>query len=253
MNPKPLKIVIADDISDTLHMVCSLVKEVQPQAEIVGLCTSLAETKRMIETRHPDVVLLDIQFSAEGQTAFDLLESFRQNGGNNAFRTIIFSGHTEAEYYDMAFHYDAVHFLPKPIDKKRLKDALSRTSPHHAENNGNGNAQYLKGKLVINTATASHFISLDDIVLLQSKDTRTHIVLANEEVIKSSRNLGYYESQVSGNTNFVRIHHSAIVNLRYVHGLSSKTERNIILKPPFGEIKSSRERFKELLGRLKEE
>ena len=69
-------------------------------------------------------------------------------------------------------------------------------------------------------------------------------------MIKSSRNLGYYEDQILGIDSFVRIHNNTIVNLKYVQGISNKTERGVILKSPFGEIKSSRDRFKELLDKL---
>ncbi|MDD3781055.1 MAG: LytTR family DNA-binding domain-containing protein [Proteiniphilum sp.] len=246
---KPIKIVVADDIFDTLNMVCALVEEVCPYAHIKAKCTTLAETRKAINKHHPDVVLLDIQFSAEGETAFDLLDTYKKSDSEK-FRLIIFSGHCEASYYDMAFHYQAVHFLPKPIDKLRLKEALERTISPVVEKNDLPINGYRKDKLVVSTITASHFIAFNDIVHLQSKDSRTYITLANEEVIKSSRNLGYYEAQISENDNFVRIHNNTIVNLKYVQGISNKTERGVILKSPFGEIKSSRERFKELLDKL---
>ncbi len=245
----PIKIVVADDISDTLNMVCALIKEVCPYAHIKAKCTSLAETRKAIIKHSPDVVLLDIQFSAEGGTAFDLLDTFKDSVFKK-FRLIIFTGHCESEYYDMAFRYHAVHFLPKPIDKFRLKEALERTISPVSEKNDSSVSDYRKDKLIVNTITASHFISFNDIVYLQSKDSRTYITLVNEEVIKSSRNLGYYEDQILGIDSFVRIHNNTIVNLKYVQGISNKTERGVILKSPFGEIKSSRDRFKELLDKL---
>lgn len=246
-----IKIVVADDIPDTLNMVCSLIQEICPQVDIVGRHTTLEATKKTIDTKQPDVVLLDIQFSAEGKTAYDLLEEYQKNK-QNTFKLIIFSGHCEAEYYDMAFQYDAVHFLPKPIDKKRLKEAIQRTKQLNIKKNDTDLTNYWKDKLVINTATKSYFITLGDIVLLQSKDSRTYIMLTNEEVIKSSRNLGYFESQLTDYKKFIRVHNNTILNIDYVQGIYNKTDRNIILKPPFGEVKSSREKFKDLMKRLEE-
>jgi len=150
----------------------------------------------------------------------------------------------------MAFQYGAVHFLPKPVDKERLKNAIERVKPEN-RNETILSANILKNTLVINTATRSHFISPKDIVYFQSKDSYTHIVLANEQVIKSSRNLGFYEKQIKSFNDFFRVHNNTILNLNFIQGFSNKTERDIILKPPFGEIKSSREKFKELLEIIK--
>lgn len=244
-----IKIVVADDIPETLNMVCSLIQEVCPQAEIVGKHTTLKSVKKSIDTLHPDVVILDIQFSAEGKTAFDLLEEYQRNQKNN-FKLIIFSGHCEPEYYDMAFRYNAVHFLPKPIDKDRLNDALKRTVKDQHSKKDIDAKDYRKNKLIVHTATKSYFITLDDIVYLQSKENRTHILLSSEEVIISSRNLGYFETQLFENKNFARIHSNTIMNIDYIQGIDNRTERNIILRPPFGKVKGSREKFKELFGKL---
>lgn len=246
---KGIRVVVADDIEDSLDLVCSLIKEVCPQAKIIGKHTTLSQTQKTIDSLHPDVVLLDIQFVSEGKTAFDLLELYRKNN-QFAFKPIIFSGHCEREYYDMAFQYGAVHFLPKPVDKERLKNAIERVKPEN-RNETILSANILKNTLVINTATRSHFISPKDIVYFQSKDSYTYIVLANEQVIKSSRNLGFYEKQIKSFSDFFRVHNNTILNLNFIQGFSNKTERDIILKPPFGEIKSSREKFKELLEIIK--
>ena len=259
--------VVADDIPDTLELVCSLVEEVCPHADIVARCTSLAETKKAIDEHHPEVVLLDIQFSEEGKTAFDLLDLYRgdksfvrtkkgegdlakEETSDPPFRLIIFSGHCETEYYDMAFQYEAVHFLPKPIDKFRLKEALERLRNSTVAKEQVESSDYRKNKLIVNTIDASHFIDFDDIVTLQSMESRTVITLANEMVIRSSRNLGYYQSQIAEHDNFVRVHNNAIVNLLFVEGISNKTDKTIIMKEPFDKIKSSREGFKLLLERF---
>ncbi len=248
-NGRKIRVAIADDIEDTLNMVSTLVEEVCPQAEIIGKHTTLKAMQETIDTQSPDVVLLDIQFASEGKTAFDLLEQYRKNN-RLTFKPVIFSGHCEVEYYDMAFKYGAAHFLPKPIDKERLKDAIERFKPK-TENKDNLLDDSLKNMLVVNTATQSHFIFPKDIVYLQSKDSYTNFVLANNKIIKSSRNLGYYEKQIEVFDEFFRIHNNTIINLNFIQGISNKTERDIILKPPFGEIKGSRERFKELMDKLK--
>lgn len=238
-----IRVVIADDIPDTLAMVCDLVKEVYPEAEIVGRHTSLSEVQKSIDEQNPDAVLLDIQFVAEGKTAFDLLD-YNLRNGKLKFKTIIFSGHCESAYYDMAFRYNALHFIPKPIDKLRLKEALLRIESPETKIQPVATTSILsEGKLVISTANLRHFVELKKIVYLQTEKAGTNIHLANGAVLKSSRNLGYYEEQVAENPNFIRIHNNTIVNVLYVES-TLNIEKEIILKSPFGKLKSSRDRFK---------
>ncbi len=262
-----MRVVVADDIPDTLELVCSLVEEVCPHADIVARCTSLAETKKAIDEHEPEVVLLDIQFAQERKTAFDLLDLYRGKMRSNGvqisekdsmnkdaytplFRLIIFSAHCESEYYDMAFQYEAVHFLPKPIDKFRLKEALERSTITPVTKQSVIPSDYRKNKLIVHTINATHFIDVDDIVALQSIDSRTVITLTNEMTIKSSRNLGYFNLQLADHDHFVRVHNNAIVNLHFVEGISNKTDKTILLKASFGTIKGSREGFKLLLEKL---
>lgn len=262
-----MSVVVADDIPETLELVCSLVEEVCPHADIVARCTSLAETKKAIDEHEPEVVLLDIQFAQEGKTAFDLLDQYRrkkrstkvrknekelvnEETSDPLFRLIIFTAHCETEYYDMAFQYEAVHFLPKPIDKFRLKEALERFRSIPVAKQSVAPSEYRKNKLIVNTIDATHFIDFDDIVTLRSIESHTVITLANEMVIKSSRNLGYFELQIADHDNFVRVHNNAIVNLQFVEGISNKTDKTILLKASFGKIKGSREGFKLLLEKF---
>ncbi|MFJ1330994.1 LytR/AlgR family response regulator transcription factor [Capnocytophaga canimorsus] len=242
-----LRVIIADDISETLDMVGALVKEIRPDVHILGRFTSLMETQKQIELLKPDVLLIDIQFAAEAMTVFDLLDYFLRKGKLN-FQTIIFSGHCETEYYDMAFRYGALHFIPKPIDKTRLKEAFQRVRNTETEEESSKTSTFhLKNKLVVYTAGLRHFIDLQNLVYIQSKKVGVSIHLSNNEIIKSSRNIGYYQEQLAGIPNFIRIHNSTLLNTDYIDTISSASERIVFLKSPFGKIQASRERFKELL------
>lgn len=249
-NRHRIRAIVADDIQESLTLISSLIEEVCPCISIVAECNSLQSTKNAIDQYDPSLVFLDIQFSAEGKTAFDLLDLYEED--ERTFEVIIFSGHCEAEYYDMAFKYNAVHFLPKPVEKERLRDAIRRVSICDEEADNQLEAEESVETLLIKTATASHFVATNDIVSIVSSNSYTYLTLANFQEIKSSRNIGYYDKQLSGNPEFIRIHSNTIVNINYVQGFSNKTERDVILIEPFPSLKSSRKGIKILIESLEE-
>ncbi|RDB03699.1 LytR/AlgR family response regulator transcription factor [Runella aurantiaca] len=57
-------------------------------------------------------------------------------------------------------------------------------------------------------------IGYDDIVRLEGESNYTRFVLANGRTLLTSRNIGFYESQLP--ENFLRVHKRCILNQRYV-------------------------------------
>ncbi|WGU67722.1 LytTR family transcriptional regulator DNA-binding domain-containing protein [Capnocytophaga canimorsus] len=80
-----------------------------------------------------------------------------------------------------------------------------------------------------------HFIDLQNLVYIQSKKVGVSIHLSNNEIIKSSRNIGYYQEQLAGIPNFIRIHNSTLLNTDYIDTISSASERIVFFKIPFWE------------------
>lgn len=240
-----LKIVIADDIQETLDMVCSITAEICPEGRIVARCSSLAATREAISHYRPDIVLSDICFAGEGMTIFDLLDEYKNND-DLFFSVIVFSGHYETRYYDMAFCYNAIHFLCKPIEKQRLREAIDRIRQYSSREN----EKKILRKLTVRTATATHFVSLTDIVSFRSHNSGTNIMLSNSTSIFSSRNIGYYQKEIADVRFFLRIHESTIVNLNYVTGFTNSSDRMAILTPPYQNLKCSKEGYRRLMEAL---
>lgn len=252
---KKIRTIVADDISETLNLVCSIVEEVVPNVEIIGRYTSLAETQQGIDQMKPDVVILDIQFAAEEQTSFDLLERY-ELGDRPNFKLIIISGHSETEYYDMAFRYNAAHFIRKPVDKNMIAEAFRRISGNGANDRNpemDDEPGYKKGKLIVNTSTSRYFVDPAKIVKISSANQRTTFHFLDGTEIESSRNIGYYEKMLASFDNLMRIHCSYIVNLDYVHSVSNLTERKVQLAAPFGEVMCSREKINALMKKIVKE
>jgi two-component system, LytTR family, response regulator len=249
--------IIVEDVESYLFTIEKLVNEVAPFVKIVGKTTSLEVAERLIAELSPKLVLLDIQFEEEGRTAFDMLKSLDEKGSFH-FQIIFITAHHEVDYYSKAFEFGALHFLEKPIDKKKLKEAIDRIrnndptiklhdimlemfrdlNPKQTSNQS--------GKMIIEGSKFNELIEINNIVFLEASGRYSNIHMANGQHFLVTRNLGEYEKRLQAYPNFYRIHHNKIINLNFIKRFSKK-ERMVELVSSFGNHFASKERFKDFM------
>ncbi len=256
MNFPKIKAIVADDVLDTLNAVCQRISEIAPHIQIVGRFTSLSQTKEAIEMHQPDVLITDIRFVPESKTIFDLLETYKNDTKFN-FDVVIFTGHyNELEYLQKSYDYpNTIHFIPKPIDNQKLKEALDRINKKdYTEKSRYISPSITNEKLHIRTASGSYFIDISEIVYFKTIEHYTHFCLnettTSKKNIRSSYNIGHYFDELEKYPNFIRIHDSIVLNTNYMIGIGKKCEREVILKEPFGTLIASKNKFVELLQKL---
>src|SRR3954462_5113268 len=88
-----------------------------PEIEVVGEAANAAEGLEKIENLSPDLIFLDIQMP--GKTGFDMLTEL-----DSAPHVIFTTAYDE--YALKAFEVNALDYLMKPIEPKRLADALQK-------------------------------------------------------------------------------------------------------------------------------
>jgi two-component system LytT family response regulator len=272
-----IRTVIAEDVEAYLQTIELLVREVAPEVDIAGKASSLAETERVIREVKPELLLLDIQFEEEGATVFDLLDHLLAEGPLH-FRIIFITAHLEPGYFSRAFDFGALHFLSKPIDPQKLREAISRVfgdsnnkqiSSVHAnpsvfvpgtlsqaewtmqlrELKRQIQGYHSPGKMVIEGLQFNEVVEIGKIGVLEASGKYTNILLNDGKNYTSSQNLGLFERKLQIHPQFVRIHHNKIINLNYVKRFSRK-ERNIELVVPFGSHAASKERFRDFLNTI---
>jgi two-component system LytT family response regulator len=276
-----IRAVIAEDVEAYLQTIELLVREVAPEITIVGKASSLTGAGRVIREAKPDLLFLDIQFEEEGATVFDLLDRFLSEGPL-PFRIIFITAHLEPGYFARAFDFGALHFLAKPIDKVKLREAIDRVantrsssahsfspgsvlSPEISSPQGNPpssdlvsqlrelrqlvHAPHKTGKIVIEGLQFNEVVEIGKIGVLEASGRYTHILLNDGKTYTASQNLGEFEKKLAEYPQFVRIHHNKIINLNYVKRFSRK-ERLIELTSSFGSHTASKERFREFLQAL---
>ena len=259
-----IKAIIVEDVRKFHTVIETFLEEVAPNVKIVGNSTTLIEAEEMIAKLSPQLVFLDIQFDAEGKSAFDLLKRLKEQDLLN-FQIIVITAFNQTEYYDEAFNYGALHFLTKPIDKQKLKDAIARVSQnmnqmteHQLFNqfqqfHEQVHQSKLTDKIVIDGLNCTEIVLLGNIVYFEAAGRYTYIHLINNSLrpICSSVNIGEYEKRLTGHPDFFRVHRNMIININFILRFSKK-DRSLILPEPFKKQYASRDRFKDFVWFLEE-
>lgn len=113
-----LRVLAVDDEELALRRV-ELALAQMPDALLVGRAFSGAEGAEMIATLRPDVVLLDVEMANLG--GFEMLEHLQEAEAPLVIFVTAFEG-----YAARAFRVRAVDYVLKPVDFRRLAEALAR-------------------------------------------------------------------------------------------------------------------------------
>src|SRR5215203_3433067 len=93
-----------------------------PEIEVVAEASNAGEGVEKIENINPDLIFLDIQMP--GKTGFDMLSEL------DKAPLVIFTTAYD-EYALKAFEVNALDYLLKPVEPKRLADAMEKLKRSH--------------------------------------------------------------------------------------------------------------------------
>lgn len=221
---KQLTAVIVDDDYETTQILNSFVEDNHMILKIVGHGSSVEKSLDLIKLHKPDVIFIDI--SSKNESLFDYINDLDFN-----LPKFIFISSNEL-YALKAFKLNAVDFLIKPLTFndiilsvykaiKRIEMELcfqkQRVSEVNALNSIYQNNEYI----AISSMDKIELIKMDDIIFCKAEGKYTDFFLVNDKKILSSRNLGEYVSMLDPNY-FFRIHHSYIVNIKYITKISKR-------------------------------
>lgn len=244
------------------------------QVDVVGECQNGIEAVALIPQVRPDLVFLDIQMP--GLNGFQVINKLREL--NQPIPLIIFVTAYDT-YAIKAFDIHALDYVLKPIDDRRLKEALEKVEKVF-ELHQEGDHKYKLAKLVADftgddcedilrrlaSGEAIDTQKYPDILAIKdgSEVTRVQVdviqwidaagdymcVHANDGTHIMRRTMKELEEDLDPKK-FVRVHRSAIVNISYVSKLVSHVsgEYHLVLENG-SELKvsrSHRDRVKEMI------
>ena len=112
----PIKAIIVDDERLARNELKKLLEQ-HPEIQIIDEASNVEEGVEKIDFSHPELIFLDIQMP--GKTGFDLLSELEKSP------KVIFTTAYD-EFALKAFEVNALDYLLKPIDPKRLADAIQK-------------------------------------------------------------------------------------------------------------------------------
>ena len=183
---------------------------------LVGSARSISDAIKLIRDKKPQLVYLDIELS-QGN-AFTLLSTFKELDFQIIFITAF------SEHAVKAFRLNAIDYLLKPISIDELKEATARaverigraTSPNENILKAiKGLSESSNNKIGIPVNDGVLFINCDDIIRIEAKGSYSNIYRSADKKITCSKNLKYLQ-RILPEAYFLRVHHSWIVNLKYL-------------------------------------
>jgi two-component system, LytTR family, response regulator len=213
--------------------------------EIIGECANGLEAVAAIQEQAPDLVFLDVQMPE--MDGFEVIEAI----GAQRMPVVIFV--TAYDQYALrAFDAQALDYLLKPFDPERFHTALARAKAT-LEQQGvkemnqqlltllkeyRGSQKYLE-RLVIKSAGRIYFLNVEEVAWIESADNYVCLHVGRQSHLLRET-LNGLEAKLNPEE-FLRIRHSAMVNLKQVKELQPlfRGEYLVVLKDGT-ELQSSR-------------
>jgi two-component system LytT family response regulator len=202
-----MKVVIVDDEPPARREMRRLLVEF-PWIEIVGEAGDAAEAEVVIEQLHPELIFLDIQMP--GGSGFDLLSRLEHTP-----QVVFTTAHDE--HAVRAFEVNALDYLLKPIDPRRLASTLDRVRSA-ATTPASKSASVLE-QLFVRDGTRCWFVPLREVQLLTSEGNCVRLSWGKVKPLLS-RSLAAIEQRLDP-AQFFRANRQQIINLTFIESIEA--------------------------------
>jgi two-component system, LytTR family, response regulator len=220
------------------------------QVEVVGEANNVDDAKEKIEALSPDVVFLDIQMPEK--TGFDLLEEL-----DNVPYVIFTTAYDE--YAIKAFQVNALDYLLKPIEPKRLAETIERLQKklqESAEKATQDSSTSIDKKLTLHDQVfvkdgdRCWFVRLSNVRLFESDGNYIKVYFDNFKPM-IHKSLNALDERLDEKS-FFRASRKHIINLSWVEGIEPWFNGGLVVTLKGGDrIEVSRRqaaRFKDMMS-----
>lgn len=218
-----------------------------PEVEVIDEAANADEAITKIDTLQPDLVFLDIQMP--GKTGFDLLSELER-----APHVIFTTAYDE--FALKAFEVSALDYLLKPVEPKRLADAIQKLQLAEVKEakttaeNTNNSILGEHDQVFVKDGERCWFVKLSEIRLFESVGNYAKVFFGpNKPLILKSLNA--LEERLDEKY-FFRANRKHIVNLRMIEKVEPYFNGGLLLELKGGEkIEVSRRqtvKFKEMMS-----
>ncbi|MCG9899293.1 MAG: response regulator [Hydrotalea sp.] len=240
----PIRAIIIDDERLARNELKKLLQQ-HPEINIIEEGANVDDGLEKINSLNPDLIFLDIQMP--GKTGFDLLAELEKSP------KVIFTTAYD-EYAIKAFEVNALDYLLKPIEPKRLADAIQKLQQELAKEKANEGLS--RGPLTehdqvfVKDGERCWFVKLSEIRLFESVGNYAKVYFSTNKplILKSLNSL---EERLDHRM-FFRANRKHIINLRWIEKIEPYFNGGLIVDLKGGEkIEVSRRqtvKFKEMMS-----
>jgi two-component system LytT family response regulator len=239
------KAIIIDDERLARTELKKMLAEFQ-DIEIIAEAVNAGEGIEKIETLQPDLIFLDIQMP--DKTGFELLLEL-----DKAPKVVFTTAYDE--FALKAFEFNALDYLLKPIDKKRLSDAiqkliLSEEKEALVQSVVNRNILTENDQVFVKDGEKCWFVKLSEVRLFESAGNYAKVFFgSNKPLILKSLNA--LEERLDDKT-FFRANRKHIINMRMIVKVEPYFNNGLMLELQGGDkIEVSRRqsvKFREMMS-----
>ena len=244
-----VRTIIIDDERLARNELKKLLQEYS-EIEVIDEAANVQEGIEKIEKHNPDLIFLDIQMP--GKTGFDLLEEL-----DRAPKVIFTTAYDE--FALKAFEVNALDYLLKPVEPRRLSDAIQKVQQdqNHETSAGISNGTVARNSLLndddqvfVKDGERCWFVKLNEIRLFESVGNYAKVFFGpNKPLILKS--LNSLEERLDDKV-FFRANRKHIINMRWIEKIEPYFNGGLLLELKGGEkIEVSRRqtvKFKEMMS-----
>lgn len=218
--------------------------EPHKEIEIVGEAVNAEDAANKISELNPDIVFLDIQMP--GKTGFELLEEL------DKVPKVIFTTAYD-EYALKAFEYNALDYLLKPIEPKRLEETIRKLYEGGKKEHKKGTDYDIltaEDQVFVKDGEKCWFVKLETVRLFESEGNYVRLYFEDHKPL-ILRTLNYLDERLDSKS-FFRANRKHIINLKWVDSIEPWLNGGLLAKLKGGhKIEVSRRqavKFKEMLS-----
>jgi DNA-binding LytR/AlgR family response regulator len=227
-----IKIVMLEDEEPASKRLQKLIKEIEPEAEIIAVLESISKAKAWLQQNlPPDLMLVDIHL-ADGIS----LELFKQV---DVPCPLIFTTAYD-EYALQAFKLNSIDYLLKPVKKDELLNAIEKFKKQKAKEQPPVDIQKLlegiqpqpaqyRDRFIIRYGEHIKTIEVKDVSYFYTENRVNFLVTAEGKRYVVDYNLDQLERMLNPRT-FFRINRQFIVSLQAIDDMTAWTKARVLIK-----------------------
>lgn len=238
---KKITAIIVEDSRLARNELKDLLNEI-PEIEILAEAENADVAFELINSQNPDLIFLDIQLP--GKDGFQLLEML-ENVPMVVFTTAF------DEFAIKSFEYNTLDYLLKPINPKRLSQAIEKVKLKLAEKTEKQDKKLdLEDQIFIKEGEKCWMVKISKIYLFEVEGNYTKVFFRNEKAVPT-RSSNVIEKKLPQEKYF-RANRNTIFNINYIQNIENWFSGNLMIKlPNENQVEISRRQavlFKEVYG-----